>query len=101
MIGVVPCTDEGVILRGDKENRSMMGDSMRVFSTPIRPSGVGGLNTTMTPGRIANARPLISGYNQHLSPQAVRTPDNVPHKSTGLISKAMEYVFGLWLNFIV
>ncbi|XP_014205732.1 nucleoporin NUP53 [Copidosoma floridanum] len=95
MIGVVPCTDEGVIIGGDKENRSMLNDSMRLFSTPIKPAGVGGLNSSRASGRIPNARPLVSGYNQHLSPQAVRTPDNVPHKSSGLITKTMEYIFGL------
>ena len=94
MIGVIPCTDEGVILGSDKENRAKLSDSMRLFSTPIKAPGVSGLSSTKTPVRIQNARPLVSGYNQHLSPQAVRSPENVPHKSTGLVNKAMEYVFG-------
>lgn len=91
MIGVIPCTDEGVILGGDKENRSKMSESMRLFSTPVKPSG---LSSTKTPVRLQNARPLVSSYNQHMSPQAVQSPENVPHKSTGIVTKAMEYVFG-------
>ncbi|OXU19055.1 hypothetical protein TSAR_007447 [Trichomalopsis sarcophagae] len=94
MIGVIPCTDEGVILGADKENRTKLNDSMRLFSTPVKPPGVSSLALNKTPVRIQNARPLVSGYNQHLSPQAVRSPDNVPHKSTGIVTKAMEYVFG-------
>lgn len=91
MIGVIPCTDEGVVLGNDKENRAKMSESMQLFSTPNKQLGFAG---PRTPVRISNARPLVSGYNQHLSTQAVRSPDNVPHKSSGLVTKAMEYVFG-------
>ncbi|XP_014225345.1 nucleoporin NUP53 [Trichogramma pretiosum] len=94
MIGVIPCTDEGVILGTDKENRSKLSESMRMFSTPVKAGHMTGVGANKTPVRIPNARPLVSGYNQHMSPQAVRSPDNVPHKSTGLVTKAMEYVFG-------
>ncbi|KAJ8688280.1 hypothetical protein QAD02_024075 [Eretmocerus hayati] len=94
MIGVIPCTDEGVIMGSDKENRSKLNDSMRLFSTPVKPIGLSRSNSTRTPVRIQNARPLVSGYNQHLGSQTVRSPDNIPHKSTGIVTKAMEYVFG-------
>lgn len=94
MIGVIPCTDEGVVLGADKENRLKLNGSMRLFTSPIKP-GQGIPNSSMkTPVRIQNARPLVSGYNQNLSPQSVRSPQNVPQKSTGLVSKAMEYMFG-------
>lgn len=94
MIGVIPCTDEGVILGADKENRFKLNNSMRLFTSPVK-AGQGLANTPMkTPVRIQNARPLVTGYNQSLSPQSVRQPENIPHKTTGLVSKAMEYVFG-------
>lgn len=97
MIGVVPCTDEGVVLGSDKENISKLSSGVRCFSTPDRlnlasPDYGGSLPPTSP--RIQNARPLALGYNQHLSPQSVRSPQNVPQKSTGIVSKAMEYVFG-------
>lgn len=96
MIGVVPCTDEGVILSSEKENQSKMNGSMRLFSTPGRLTrGMSDCsNTPRTSVKIQNARPLATGYNQHLSPQSVKSPENIPHKSTGFVSKAMEYVFG-------
>ena len=94
MIGVIPCTDEGVILSADKENRLKLNGSMRVFSSPIK-AGQGIPNSSIkTPIRMQNVRPLASGYNQSLSPQSIILPENVPQKSTGLVSKAMEYVFG-------
>lgn len=86
MIGVVPCTDEGVILGNDKENRTKLNGSMRMFSTPIKNSG-----TPKT--RIPGARPLVANY-PHSSPQTVKSPECVPQKSTGIVSKAMDYVFG-------
>ncbi|XP_076236492.1 nucleoporin Nup35-like isoform X2 [Calliopsis andreniformis] len=94
MIGVIPCTDEGVILGGDKENRTKMNGSVKSFSNIGRVNQSPEYGTPRTPIRIQNARPLVAGYNQHLSPQSVRSPENVPQKSTGLVSKAMEYVFG-------
>ena len=94
MIGVIPCTDEGVILGADKENRLKLNGSMRLFTSPIKTSQGISNSSIKTPVRIQNARPLVSGYNQNLSSQSVRSPENVPQKSTGLVSKAMEYMFG-------
>lgn len=98
MIGVTPCMDEGVILTPDKENRGKFNGSMRIFASPgksndpTNPLRAG--NNLRSPIKLQNARPLATGYNQHLSPQAVRSAENVPQRSTGLVSKAMEYVFG-------
>ncbi|XP_012261211.1 nucleoporin NUP35 [Athalia rosae] len=97
MIGVKPCTDEGVVLGSDKENITKLNSSAACFATPDRlnpvsPNYPGTLLPTSP--RIQNARPLAVGYNQHLSPQSVVSPENVPQKSTGLVSKAMEYMFG-------
>ncbi|KAK0166830.1 hypothetical protein PV327_004312 [Microctonus hyperodae] len=94
MIGVTPCMDEGVILNVEKENRGMNG-SMRIFSSPTKMNqSTGDSGNILRTPRIQNARPLAVGYSQHLSPQTVRSPENIPQKSTGLVSKAMEYVFG-------
>lgn len=94
MIGVIPCTDEGVVLGCDKENRSRMNGSIKCFSNLGRINQSPEYSTPRTPIRIQNARPLAAGYNQNLSSQSVRSPENVPQKSTGLVSKAMEYMFG-------
>ena len=95
MIGVTSCMDEGVILSPSKENGSKFNGSMRIFTSPDKVNAAGTPGSSLrSPVKIQNARPLASGYNQHLSPQAVRAIDNVPQRSTGLVSKAMEYIFG-------
>lgn len=94
MIGVIPCTDEGVILGSEKESRSRMNGSIKCLSTLGRVTQSPEYSTPRTPIRIQSARPLAAGYNQNLSPQSIRSPENVPQKSTGLVSKAMEYMFG-------
>ncbi|XP_043519806.1 nucleoporin Nup35 [Frieseomelitta varia] len=94
MIGVIPCTDEGVILGSEKESRSKVNGSIKCLSTLGRVTQSPEYSTPRTPIRVQNARPLATGYNQNLSPQSIRSPENVPQKSTGLVSKAMEYMFG-------
>ncbi|XP_015437480.1 PREDICTED: nucleoporin NUP53 [Dufourea novaeangliae] len=95
MIGVIPCTDEGVTLGADKENRAKMNGNVRCFSNLGRVNQSPEYSSTpRTPIKIQNARPLAAGYYQHLSPQSVKSPENLPQKSTGLVSKAMEYMFG-------
>ncbi|CAK9818180.1 Nucleoporin NUP35 [Anthophora plagiata] len=94
MIGVVPCTDESVILGSEKENRARMNGSVKCFSNLGRINQSPEYSTPRTPIKIQNARPLAAGYNQNLSTQSVRSPENVPQKSTGIVSKAMEYMFG-------
>lgn len=89
MIGVTPCLDEGVVLSPEKENRTING-SMRIFSSPNKHDNSSILHSP----RAHNARPLAAGFNQHMSPQAIIQNDNIPQKSTGIVTKAMEYVFG-------
>jgi nuclear pore complex protein Nup53 len=89
MIGVIPCTDEGVTLGSDKENRIKLNGSMRLSS--LRTNQVSFCATPNTKRR--KLRSLAAGYN-HLSPQYAQSPEDIPQKSTGLVSKAMEYVFG-------
>ncbi|XP_070158127.1 nucleoporin Nup35-like [Polyergus mexicanus] len=95
MIGVIPCTDEGVILGcSDKENRTKLNGSTRSLSTG-RIERVSMYNCNVSPStRRRKLRSLAAGYNQHFSPQATQTPENVPQRSTGLVSRAMEYMFG-------
>ncbi|XP_012538478.1 nucleoporin Nup35 [Monomorium pharaonis] len=93
MIGVIPCTDEGVVLGCDKENRSKLNGSMRSFSTGRISQSPFSTSPIVSRRRL---RSLAASYN-HLkpfSPQAAQVPENVPQKSASLVSKAMEYVFG-------
>ncbi|XP_071640219.1 nucleoporin Nup35-like [Temnothorax longispinosus] len=92
MIGVIPCTDEGVVLGCDKENRAKLNGSMRSLSmSRISQSP---FNVVSPTARRRKLRSLAAGYNQHFSPQAAQVPENVPQKSASLVSKAMEYMFG-------
>lgn len=91
MIGVIPCTDEGVVMGLDKENRAKLTDSMK--STSITKANQSS-SFNVSPGRRRKLRSLAAGYNQHFSPQTAQTPENVPQRSAGLVSKAMEYMFG-------
>ncbi|XP_057331367.1 nucleoporin Nup35 [Microplitis mediator] len=94
MIGVTPCTDEGVILNPDKENRGNLNRSMRIFSSPTKLNQSADYSNIVRSPKIQNARPLATGYNHHLNSQSVRSPENVPQKASGIVSKAMELVFG-------
>lgn len=91
MIGVIPCTDEGVVLGCDKENRVKLNGSARSLSMGrINQSP---FNASPT-ARRRKLRSLAAGYTQHFNPQAAQMPENVPQKSASLVSKAMEYMFG-------
>ncbi|EZA55875.1 Nucleoporin NUP53 [Ooceraea biroi] len=92
MIGVIPCTDEGVVLGSDKENRAKLNGSMRSLST-ISKAHQSPFSVSPS-ARRRKLRSLAAGYSQHLSPQYAQTPESIPQKSTGLVSKAMEYMFG-------
>lgn len=92
MIGVIPCTDEGVVLGSDKENRTKLNGSIRSISSITKVGQSPSLN--ISPNRRRKLRSLAAGYNQHSSPQSAQSPENIPQKSTGLVSRAMEYMFG-------
>lgn len=89
MIGVIPCTDEGVVMSTDKENRAKLNGSIRSLSSIVKTSQSPNVN-----GRWRKLRSLATDYNQHLSPQAAQSSENVPQKSISLVSRAMDYVFG-------
>lgn len=91
MIGVIPCTDEGVVLGCDKENRAKLNGSVRSLSMGRISQSPFNVSPT---ARRRKLRSLAAGYNQHFSPQAAQVPENIPQKSASLVSKAMEYMFG-------
>ncbi|XP_011868970.1 PREDICTED: nucleoporin NUP53 [Vollenhovia emeryi] len=95
MIGVIPCTDEGVVLGCDKENRAKLNGSVRSLSMGRigQSPRVESFNASPT-ARRRKLRSLAVGYNQHFNPQVVQVPENVPQKSASFVSKAMEYMFG-------
>ncbi|XP_011301787.1 nucleoporin NUP53 [Fopius arisanus] len=90
MIGVTPCTDEGVVMHSDKENWTANG-SMRIFSSPTKIGTSESGNILSSPKSSITKRVL---FNSQYSPSNIRQPDNVPQRSTGIVSRAMEYVFG-------
>lgn len=65
----------GVTMYYPKENKENINDNS-LYTSPIR------------------ARSLRHSFVSPQSPNSVIPPQTVPQKSTGLVSKAMEYVFG-------
>eukprot|EP00731_Ephydatia_muelleri_P024091 Em0016g362a len=81
MVGVQRCIDKSVI-----EGRTM-SDSTIGATRPPTPTFGG--------QRPASIRPLTAAYQAaSASHQVVPTNPNTPQKSTGLFSKALEYIFG-------
>lgn len=64
----------GVALYYDKDNKE--NENSTIYTSPIR------------------ARSLRHSFVSPQSPNSVIPPQTLPQKSTGLVSKAMEYVFG-------
>ncbi|XP_045175664.1 nucleoporin NUP35-like isoform X1 [Mercenaria mercenaria] len=86
MVGVSHCIDKKV-MEGEKENDPV---NTSVFSTPNS-------HFTSTPsGQLKNTpiRPLTAAYMAARSENEVVQNSQAPKKSTGVISKAMEYMFG-------
>lgn len=78
MVGVVPCTN----MEMNKENANTLNNHLNDSAL---------LNRSVTsPNR---ARPLTQSFVQRQATDVIQ-PQNVPQKSTGIVSKAMEYVFG-------
>ncbi|XP_060576796.1 nucleoporin NUP35-like [Ruditapes philippinarum] len=86
MVGVSHCIDKKV-MDGEKENDSM---NTSVFSTPNNQF------TSTQSGQLRNTpiRPLTSAYIAAKSENEVVQNSQAPKKNTGVISKAMEYMFG-------
>ncbi|KAL0277776.1 UNVERIFIED_CONTAM: hypothetical protein PYX00_004942 [Menopon gallinae] len=108
MIGVIPCRDQGIMSEYniDKENQSYAPSPIPAPCSSTKAQLYPDLNGSLTssrvaetsvyespmasPGRFINARPLQS----RVGDTEVYTTGNTPQKNTGLVAKAMEYVFG-------
>jgi len=77
MVGVVPYN-----VIENKENAQAAINNMSMFND----------STVLTsPNR---ARPLTQSFNMQHNAADIMSPTNCPQKSTGIVTKAMEYVFG-------
>lgn len=72
MVGVTRCTDEHII---DKENGKVATGSSESFKPKVRP--------------LAQQSYNVAQYDTQVSPKG-----NVPQKSSGLVNKAMDLIFG-------
>jgi len=79
MVGVGPCKDSNLTLSdGDKENS--------VLNTSL--CAAGGTNTPRT------IRPLTQAYKEAHNEHKVVPSTNTPNKDSGIVGKAMGYMFG-------
>jgi len=84
MIGVAQCTDDTVL---DQANTSCS-----VLENSMVGSGVANLSTGF--GTPRSIRPLTQAFKEAQSDHKVVPGTNTPNKETGLVGKAMEYIFG-------
>jgi len=88
MVGVSPCRDESVL---DQLNSSCLDTSSATAggaNASVASLGSGLNNTPRT------IRPLTQAYKDAQNDSKVVPGTNTPNKSTGMVSKAMEYMFG-------
>lgn len=84
MVGVAPCID-----------KSIMGDQNAAPSVVNTPTQASFANTpTGTGGRGTPIRPLTAAYIAASSDRQVTGNANTPQKNSGIVTKAMEYIFG-------
>jgi len=84
MVGVAPCRDESVL---DALNTSM------AVGTPTLDTSVANLSSNLG-GTPRSIRPLTQAYREAQGEHRVVPGTNTPTRSTGVVSKAMEYIFG-------
>ncbi|XP_066993561.1 nucleoporin NUP35 [Anabrus simplex] len=116
MVGVIPCRDEEVLKLSSrsKENRalndldsSLFNDSSQICkvatpSTPVPHNSTFGTPTQAdspnlylgTPVRISSIRPLNQAYRTAQALNEVQGETGTPQRSSSMVTKAMEYVFG-------
>jgi len=82
MVGVAPCKDESVL---DNLNSSVTASTLDSSIANISS------NLGATPRTI---RPLTQAYREAQSENAVVPGTNTPTRNNGVVSKAMEYMFG-------
>ncbi|PIO26174.1 hypothetical protein AB205_0114230 [Aquarana catesbeiana] len=88
MIGVKPCIDKSIMESGEKTSLSSVNS---VFTPPIKTLGTP-TQAVSTPR--STMRPLAAAYKASTSEYQVLSDKQTPKKDEGLVSKAMEYVFG-------
>jgi len=85
MVGVAPCREEGVL---EATNSSL--------TTSVLDSSVANLSSTLGGGGTPRTiRPLTQAYREAQEESKVVPGTNTPTRNTGLVSKAVGYMFGL------
>ncbi|XP_075685660.1 nucleoporin NUP35 isoform X2 [Rhinoderma darwinii] len=88
MIGVKPCIDKSVMDSGERTSISSVSSAftspVTAFGTPTQQIG--------TPR--SGMRPLAAAYRVSTSDYQVLSDKQTPKKDDGLVSKAMEFMFG-------
>lgn len=84
MIGVCPCTDTSVL--------EQSAVSCSVLDSSITGSGVANISNNF--GTPRTIRPLTQAFKEAQSENKVVPGTNTPNKNSGIVSKAMEYIFG-------
>eukprot|EP00088_Acartia_fossae_P002743 TRINITY_DN11129_c0_g1_i1.p1 TRINITY_DN11129_c0_g1~~TRINITY_DN11129_c0_g1_i1.p1 ORF type:complete len:324 (+),score=38.55 TRINITY_DN11129_c0_g1_i1:35-1006(+) len=84
MIGVAQCTEDSVL---DQANTSMS-----TIDTSLVGSGVTNLSSNF--GTPRTIRPLAQAYKDATTENKIVPATNTPNKNTGIVSKAMECMFG-------
>ncbi|XP_068101474.1 nucleoporin NUP35 [Hyperolius riggenbachi] len=88
MIGVKPCIDKSIMESCEKTSVTSINS---VFTPPIK--NVGTPTQPQSTPR-STMRPLAAAYKASTSDYQVVSDKQTPRKDEGLVSKAMEYVFG-------
>ncbi|XP_053554516.1 nucleoporin NUP35 [Bombina bombina] len=89
MIGVKPCIDKSIMESNDKAAVTSVSS---VFTPPVKTIGTP-TQLAGTP-RATNMRPLAATYKSPTSEYQVVADKQTPRKDEGIVSKAMEYMFG-------
>jgi nuclear pore complex protein Nup53 len=90
MIGVALCIDKSVMGSGDKENTAAASFLQTSLQSPGCPDDC----RMRVPGKLTSLRSLTGSFRVANSETEVVQQNAVPLRSSGIISKAMEYMFG-------
>lgn len=104
MLGVTPCLEQDILhdsypkenmAEGNISGRNMSNlTSPGLHQTVFSPNNSSNRSYLGTPVRMGNARPLAQSFRPGQSENEVLNQSNTPQKSTSMVTKAMEYVFG-------
>ena len=113
MVGVSPCTDTA-IMEQDAANASCLNASVNQSHVAAAETSIMTLNSSIGGSQLNRSiRPMTQAYKTAQSENQVRSPflmyfkfnyqclslqitsaTNTPNKSSGIVGKAMEYIFG-------